>query len=375
MIYQKIKTNSNLVIKIFGLTVYTVDISGNTKHKKFLYGLTSRLRVIEGYNELKINRFLGAAVYRTARNKDFVKIYALGILIKTVNIKQALYKSLAKTARGYDDIFILNSNIGEAFCILFYLSRALSAKAGKRKVLFCVTRESLLSIAGMFAGNIPCVYIRKIEYSVPDFCWTLGGKNFYMFPAEYFLEVENKARAGAGAHYFTEVLNLFGVNKAEVKPQEIIVPQSIKRSALAKAAKMGLNNNNFIFISPYANSCALLPREFWLKLGAKLKKKGYDVFENSEENGFTLAEAFALALMSQAVIGLRSGLMEILTQTAVPMQVIYTDFRQRAVFGELPSKSVLSGFTLKKLPAVKSNITEYDAAEFTLEELLAVIDV
>lgn len=86
----------------------------------------------------------------------------------------------------------------------------------------------------------------------------------------------------------------------------------------------------------------------------------------------TLEEAFYLASLSKGVIGLRSGIFELLAYIKnIPIVSIYTKFGQRGNFKEMASEKVLTGFTLTKLPNVNvNNLFEYDINKISERNLL-----
>ena len=124
------------------------------------------------------------------------------------------------------------------------------------------------------------------------------------------------------------------------------------------------NLDNFIFLAPEAASCEEVNTSFWLELAEKLKEQWFDVFFNIvdkksnikgksiKKTNLTFAEAFALARMSRGIVSLRSGLSEVLLQTNLPMCILYTNFRNRKLYGDMPVELVMSGFGINKLPSI-----------------------
>lgn len=76
---------------------------------------------------------------------------------------------------------------------------------------------------------------------------------------------------------------------------------------------------------------------------------------------FTLQEAFVIAQHAHAVIGLRSGLLDLLSMTGTPIHAIYTSFKKRIDFPPMSAEHVKTGFDLEKLPKEirKSKIYSY----------------
>ena len=91
-------------------------------------------------------------------------------------------------------------------------------------------------------------------------------------------------------------------------------------------------------------------------------------------NYFNYEELIELAKYSNGVIGLRSGLMEILSTLNIPIACIYTSFSKRGVLKAMDSSKALTGFTLKKLPGtIVDNISEFDVNNFSENDLIKLI--
>ena len=126
---------------------------------------------------------------------------------------------------------------------------------------------------------------------------------------------------------------------------------------------MGLNLDNFVIISPEANSCKLLPEEFWKDLISQLKIQGFDIFVNISLDLFgsndidykscylTYSEAYALATRAKKIYSLRSGFTEFLLNTKIPMEVYYTSF-----FRTQAAEKIRYGFGLDKIPNVDTTL-------------------
>ena len=66
-----------------------------------------------------------------------------------------------------------------------------------------------------------------------------------------------------------------------------------------------------------------------------------------------------LAKCAQLIVGIRSGLMQILAVTQVPMIAVYPEIPDRIELKGV--KALLNGFTMKKIPGLnlKNNVFEY----------------
>ena len=134
----------------------------------------------------------------------------------------------------------------------------------------------------------------------------------------------------------------------------------INRINISETSIKGIENyliknhiDKFIFISKYANTSENLSEKFWKKLESKIPIK--IIYNN---NKFKLEEVSYLAEKASAVISLRSGLSEILSETANSHIVIYTNFKKRYRFNEIKKENVLKMYSIKNLGVTNNNIYE-----------------
>jgi hypothetical protein len=134
-----------------------------------------------------------------------------------------------------------------------------------------------------------------------------------------------------------------------------------------------------------------MDKDFWEILVKKLKQLGYEIFcnamkfenliEGTTSVFLTYEEAIELSKYAKAIIGIRSGFIECLSQNNVPMFVLYTNFPKRFGFKSLSSDKVLQGFSIKKLPFVNKNfLFEYDVNSYNsnneiMEDILKKIEI
>ena len=97
--------------------------------------------------------------------------------------------------------------------------------------------------------------------------------------------------------------------------------------------------------------------------------KEADRYKDCKHSNLTVGEVYALSELSKKIIGLRSGLMDLLVYAGKPMDVIYTKARERNSFNPLTSGEILTGFTMENY----SNVREFDADVIGNEELLEAV--
>ena len=169
----------------------------------------------------------------------------------------------------------------------------------------------------------------------------------------------------------------------EINFRNPVLSYENEASMLKKIENLKLNLDNFVFIAPEAQSCMLLDNSFWVSLIKSFKEKGYDVFVNLVDNSvdltgaeykscfLTYSEVFALAQKSKKIISLRSGLTEFLVQTNIPVDVLYTKFRNRHFYDDMSVEQVMSGFSIRKLYNVNPKlINEYNFQNYARQDLI-----
>ena len=98
----------------------------------------------------------------------------------------------------------------------------------------------------------------------------------------------------------------------------------------------GLQNERTIIISPYSNTLADLPKEFWEELVSRISKRGYVVATNSggdsepeidgsKELFFPLDVAPQLVERAGGFIGVRSGLCDVISGTSAKKVILYDE--------------------------------------------------
>lgn len=278
----------------------------------------------------------------------------------------------------YDDYYIFLSRSGEFFLLMHHFREWIKNNKSSNFILIFSAKYHL-NICKMFFPQIPCAYISKLNIAlisrgIKSVHTNYKNKNIYVPTYErYFVDVENKIRNN-NAHYY-ELL------QSHLKLSNKIDCYSISDNAKEKVKKVVkyFLDNNFVFISPETLSNEPMEKDFWQTLCNKIKSKGYKIYCNAmdfhnlipecEAMFLTYEESIELSKYAKAIIGMRSGFIECLSQNNVPMFVLYTDFPKRKGFKRLASDKVLSGYSIKNLPYVnKDNIYEFDVNEYKSQQ-------
>lgn len=384
-IFEKIKTDFKREFKFLGLSLMEqeTDYNTTTRIQRFLGNLVTTIKTKDyktdsSAKEIKI---LNHPIMQRLDEDNFRKYVLFGKVIKKISYIEKFKKENFKYFdKKHDDIYILRANSGEIYLTLTYVIDKLIERNQSKNPLLVATKKYHVDMIKMICPNIPFIYIKDIdlrftglEFKIENF------RFFYLFDNPHFqkVELDIKHKPFGEAHYFKSILDDLNMTYDDISMRTMIVPLQDEASMKEKVSKIGLNLDNFIFISPEAQSCKLYNEDFWCELINILNKEGYDVFVNRvtkdvnleyattfKSCNLTFAEAFALAKRAKRIISLRSGFTEFLIQTNTPMDVLYTKFRQRHSFDDLDITHVMSGFGLLTLPGInKDKIREFNMFE------------
>lgn len=324
------------------------------------------MRLIEAVkvNNLKKIKLLGIDVYKRSINNSYKEYYLFGIKLFKKSLIKVFYNKYKHLFDPYDSIYVLNSNIGECYLIFKYFANNWIGD----NTLFVATKKYHIDIIKTFLPD--CNFILNSNINLDRFPdkFEINDKKFQvLFNHDYYVSLEKDIREKDNVHYFGRMSEYLGEFNYQISNSAVITSE-IEKSLEDKVRNISLNLNNFIFISPEANSCLDIDDEVRQKLETKLKEKGYDTFWNimKEHPGLsnikkcflTLEESFLLCSKAKYFISLRSGLAEFLVDSKTPSYIIYSEFKNRSEDEYMSADRVLRGFTLKGLPQCNSNIKE-----------------
>lgn len=371
-------------VKLLSLTLFSkeIDKAETVLKIKLLLGLLY-IKYDIFYQTFNFNLF-GLTVLRTKLSGSWRILYFLFLPIwfENVNKKRLNYflDSVIEKYPQYNDYYIFLSRSGEFFLLMHHLKEWLT-KNNSDKFILIFTARYHLNICKMFFPDIPMAYIKKtnvplISRGVKSIHSVYKTKNIYVPTNEkYFVQVENDIRNKNGHYYklLKQHLNLSN------KTVEYTI--SIEAQNKIKNIVKYILNDNFVFISPETLSNKPVEKDFWEDLCNLIRADGYKIYCNTmnfnnlipgcEAMFLTYEESIELAKYAKAIIGMRSGFLECLSQNSTPMFVLYTDFPKRQGFKKLASDKVLNGYSIKKLPFVnENNLYEYDVNIYTINNLL-----
>ena len=375
-IFETVKNENEIIMKLFGIKIYEKLVEHITVSvtQKILGGLiTTEKRSSDNGNKAeKQIKVLGLQFAKRIDELEKTSWFLFNIKYKEYSLQKLFEKKYLKFFDNkYDDIYILNANSGEVYLFLTYIFKTISKKNNSKNPLFVASKKYHTELVKSIYPNIPCVYIPHFYRKIKSPVFTVKNFRFFtIFPKYYFANIEDaiKSNPAGEKHYFELMLNYFDLTRNDVEMQNITIPKDSEESMLEKVKDINLNLGKFVFLSPEAISCELLDNKYWTDLIKNYQAQGFDIFVNitgdvvSLENVayktcfLTYSEAFALACRAKKIIALRSGFTEILSQTKVPMDVIYTKFKDRHHFRDMALEYVKAGFSLYKLPGIDNNI-------------------
>lgn len=390
--YENIKYENERVIKILGIPIIeqSSDYMTAERTQKFLGGIVTTSKITDCINDTSSKEifFLGLSFIKRYEAENYRTYSLFGKTIRKISLLDKFKKEYFKYFDNqYDDIYILRANSGESYLTLTYIIDTLIKKNNSKKPLLVATLKYHVDLIKLICPDIPYVYTKKWRLNISGNEFKIDNFRFFLlYDFHHFKQVENDIRNNpiGEHHYFQSILNKFNLTDSDLEYRKITIPVEAEQTMLEKVSKTGLNLQNFVFLSPEAQSCKLYDEDFWCLLINKLQDKGCDVFVNLVGDNVKLkeavdfktcdlsfAEAFALAKHSKRIVSLRSGLTEFLLQTDVPIDVLYTKFRHRHFFDDIDIYHVMSGFGITQIPFVdKSKIQEFNMFEMAQSECI-----
>lgn len=369
------------VTKLMGMKILIDERGKGKKDQTFFGGIIKTHKVFsEDYVEKHIVVF-NLDVYKYQRQGNDIKYFLFNRKFKEMSLGEKFYRKFKRIMANHDDIYILHANIGETVVFL-RLARAYFKKNGSKSPLIIGLKPYHKDLVKMFLPDVDVKIVKSVKVSLYPDGFSVKGYNVKLiFPKSHYDKVEDALRdKNSDKKHFVEfILDYLGLTEEDFSGFEFSVSEREKEVLRKKTEKIGLDIDNFVFISPEANTCEDVGYDYWKELGEKYKKEGVDVFCNvvKEKERFeefkqcklSLKEVYILASWAKEIVGLRSGLMDLLVLTGTPMKVIYTKARHRESFNPLSAEEIMTGFSLKKF----DNVREFSAEDYGVKELAEAV--
>lgn len=337
-------------------------------------------------------RFLGIKLFGQEYKNHFLIKRFLGVKkrICAEEILRQIHKIAKLSNTGVKDVYVLLNNMGETFLFLCSIAGMVKKRNDikfictkhyhKQLVSLCIGEDYICEGDSFLAfpnvGNLD-----KVDFNVDEINYSIA------LPIGYFEDYErcirNEVNCKSIPHFYENYINQFN----KLKKIDFINPVTENRFIDLKLKSLNITKP-FVLICNETYSNENLSDEFYLELTLRVRELGYDVLFNSfrktraSEYGTvffpSLKEVFDIASVASVIIGIRSGLMDVLAAASRhKMFVLYTDFRERSRFPRIEARRIHEAFTLKKInPYSSKDITEivvdekYNATKKLINEIV-----
>lgn len=354
-IIKKLKHGNKITYKLFGITLCKITRNYDYKIKN-IAGIYTKIKKYKDYKETRIIKVLNFQVYKRFEDLDNIKYSVLKIINWEINKENRLKKDLKQIIKSkYNKIFILKSNLGEAYIFLKFIINGLLSKTDIP--LLIATKKYHENLINMLVPEIEMTYLPNLKYETSNKVIKINNKYIYTaFPMKFYIDTEHKIQAEK-SHYLTEIYNYFLISKENIPQKNKIKISQETRNKISQYLKEQ-EINNYIFLATEATTCENINETFWENLSKELHIK---IIKNNPER--SIEEAYCLAKNAQLVISLRSGLSEILSNNENTQIVIYTKFKKRYRFDEISGNKIAKGYSIKELEPNKTNLYEVEYRE------------
>ncbi len=361
---KKIKIKNKSIYKAGNIIIYSTLINHRIKYEKF-FNIISKIRKYTIDKETKKIKIFGISVYERSETENFIYSKS-NFHTKYINKLSALKKYLNKNIdKKFNKIFILKSNLGEAYIFLKYIINHLNNQSDT--ILIAGTKESHIILSKLLLPNIATTTLKKALPETNNNIFKIGEQTFYIaFPLSFYINTERQI-AENNAIYIDEIYKYFNIKDTQSTKNNIL---HINKSTITKVDNYLNQNNikNFVFLAKEAKTCNEIPKDFWQELEKEISIK---IIKNNEN--MSIEEAFYLASKSQVIISLRSGLSEILSETGKTQIILYTDFSKRFRFKPISKEQILSGYSIKTFNKKHNNLFEIKYTDYSKSEIIKYI--
>lgn len=347
------------------------------KKKKYLFGLIR----YESWGEWNfIVRFLGMRIYqRWIKDSQFVtKILWHKNILSTKRRINKIHRNIKNEFKNIKEVFILFNNTGETF---LYLNAMANEFKKRSDIAIVYTRNYHIQLLEHILGKGKYLFEKDLNSAhVNKDCnkeYIIDEVKYHMIaPATYFIKYENSIHQENNIknikHFYMNFIDNFAEGRS-FKSYPII-GEDVIDSANRKIKFLNIPSK-FLLICNETWSNENFSDTFYQQLCFNLNNKGLHVVFNSTflsnansygtSSFFSIKEIIYIASKAISVIGIRSGILDIITPYSKNVIALYTDFRNRGK--DLPSlnaEKVLQAFTLKKLP----NTSHIKISEIVVDE-------
>lgn len=354
--------------------------------KKCLFGLIEYTRITsDGFN-YKL-RIFGITI-ASRKFEHGIPTVQLLFFKHRLNSNQRT-KRLVKDTRKqghYECIFVLFNNLGETRLFL----ESIRSKIPKN-TLFVYTKPYHGELLNMIIPDIDAVYYpeyfsvhfqadaRPTYFENPK-VFLIGLINYFKDYEQAMQSMEIEQIPHFYKNYLDKVGGAIGYESEPKTIKPLTVPKAESDRAIEKL-KLLIGNNKFVIICNETFSNINLNPKFYQDLSRKLYELGYKVFFNSTGvnssnclgivSSMSIQELVVIASHAEFVIGIRSGILDVIASNAKSIIALYTPFRKRSGFNELSAEKVLAAFSLSKI----SFENKPDIREFIISDNTSILEI
>ena len=233
-------------------------------------------------------------------------------------------------------VFVLWANSGEiAMLFSIFMTRLLvSMGLSVKDVVFLCTKQYHADMAALYFPEVKTVVakpkiLRHVTQDLKTKTWDVN----IFFTGAYFCEFERQAKRSNAPmdciNWMAHYLKLAPVS-AQLTP-ELHKRLDVFEVAADRKLKHKTDWSKTILISPYSFSCGSIAAEDVATIHDMAVERGFDVYFNevTGNNALSYPELLSKARHAAGIVGIRSGLIDFLNCTNVPMFVCYRSFPDR----------------------------------------------
>lgn len=344
-LYEKYRTDDRL-IRLFAGGLWREDVRfssyGEAGREISLCGLPLWGRRIE-------NNVLS---WHLGRNIEISKLRIADILERDLN--RLFGPPASSETRRH--VFVLWANSGEiAMLFASFMPQLLEKmQLTSKDVVFLCTKPYHADMAELYFPDVKTVVakpkiLRHVTQDLQTQTWNVN----VFFTGAYFCEFERQAKRSSTPldciDWMSDYLGL------PPQPPSLTAElnQRLDRFEVTADRKLGTHTDwsKAILISPSSFSCGSLSAEDTAAIHDMAVEQGFDVFFNNATGNRVLSfpELLSKARHAAGIVGIRSGLIDFLNCTNVPMFICYRSFPDRGFnTPACDADSVLKMFSLKR---------------------------
>lgn len=332
--------------------------------KKYLFGLIKYTRLTtDGFSYCFRAFGLPIVSRQFDRGLPVVHILFFKFRLNSAQRTQRLLKDIAKQGQ-YDNVFVLFNNLGETRLFLECFRSEIPCNS-----IFVYTKPYHRELLDMiipqvksmfypeyfsvhFQSDAKALYIKKSRVN-------LIGRICYFKEYEAAIQAQDVEEV---PHFYRNYLDKVGRSIGYTVEPKTIMPLKVSKQERKRALEkldLLIGNNKFVIICNETFSNINLKPTFYQELCRKLYALGYKVLFNSTgincsntlgiTASMSIQELVEIASRAEFVIGIRSGILDVLASNAKAIVALYTPFRKRPGFDEIPAEKVLVAFSLAKI--------------------------